>query len=171
VNIYGRINRIRPWESGINYYALVRYLDQETTQWRMQSRYAPWLYKQVPISIDARTQPADAVLAITREEDCLERLASYPELASIEPRNVTVIDAAMPIMPYQLCQALIADYGTNWPVIRFRYLFLDRGVRDGLDRRTFKDHDFWYGAEMTRMLAEYESQGGVIIYGDSSSDS
>jgi len=188
VNIYGRINRIRPWESGINYHALVQYLDKQTG-WQVipaGESIDEADSVQKPLAMLATyPYPMTEVLVLTTDQGYLERLAEYAEFAAIDPDRIEVWDAGLPFSVTNLYAAAVGPDNTIELFRKFRgdsandhieipnrlkpripRLFIDSGVRDGLDRRTFKDHDFWYGKEMTQLLAEYEELGGVVIDAD-----
>jgi len=183
VDIYGRINRIRPWESGINYYALAQYLDKQSGWLDLTAADGQWPAEPPQVSIPIYAHPFTQVFVITREDDYLDRLPDYPELAGIDAQNVAAIDAGLPFAVNDLRSLLIHNWGelvldsegnrlgggangARDPDLGIPFLFFDHNVRAAMDRRTMKDHDFWYGPEMMELLTEYEALGGVVIDAD-----
>lgn len=153
VPIYGRINRIRPWESGVNYYALAQYLtqrDQLASAYPLQAREAP----------PAATAPEGTqLLVLTRDGAYRDLVYSDYRLAALREQTC-VWDIGWPIEVADLHNALFDARGE----IRSPYLYLDRDVKLS-DRRTFKTDEFWQGAEMLRLLARYRDKGGVVLEG------
>ncbi|MBN2082214.1 hypothetical protein JW859_08400 [bacterium] len=183
VEIYGRINRIRPWESGINYYALAQYLEKQSGWLDLTAAAGQWPAEPPQVNIPIYAHPFTEVFVITREDDYLDRLPDYPELAGIDHQNVAAIDAGLPFAVADLRSLLIHNWGemvldsagnrlggstggTRDPDLGIPFLFFDHNVRAAMDRRTMKDQDFWFGPEMTELLAEYEALGGVVIDAD-----
>jgi len=206
VDIYGRTNRIRPWESGINYLMLAAYLAEQgllaaESQGRAEqlsklAQASPLANPQVPLSgkewhragDNARLAhvhdypsppPYTQLLVLTVDNHYCELIGQDERLKHVQESAVAVWDAGLPFSHKQLRDALIGypdlGYSPSFdpyprePGIdcRIPFLYIDREVRGGLDRRTFKDEDFWQGAEMSQLLADYEAAGGTVIDEDS----
>lgn len=174
VNIYGRINRIRPWESGVNYFSLADYCLYQCLYHEHQAYFSGKISGGYLQSFNARLWvPRDTqLLVITKSEDWLKRAQLDSRLATLDEVQVTAWDAGLPFSVANL-EALFThqDFSDSWNYgartgIAIPYLFFDTGVRGGLDRRTFKDEEFWFGEEMTQLLADYEAAGGTVIDAD-----
>ncbi|MCB1221372.1 MAG: hypothetical protein H7A35_07835 [Planctomycetales bacterium] len=159
VDIYGRTNRIRPWESGVNYQAIVRMME-DGIDYIAEEKVREW---------DRSTEPPVAtashdtqILALTRDNHFRELYPLDSRMAWVEQQHITAWDIALPFSPDELARALMFEEGDidyNIP-----FLFIDRDVRTGLDRRTMKDEHFW--AEMDKVIAEYEAAGGIVVTED-----
>lgn len=237
VDIYGRTNRIRPWESGVNYLMLAAWLSEqgqlaegaevesqqralslltdgylrdrrywdEIERWSDHPRYSPsWFgfYNESDVFFAlAMPQAYTQLFVLTVDNHYKELIALDDRFRDTEESQITAWDAGLPFGHTALRQALLtvgivpvfsldsditssgtrhdetADAETGGhggsPLqeaaesLRIPYLCFDRGVRGGLDRRTFKDEEFWYGEEMTQLLADYEAAGGTVIDEDS----
>ena len=163
VDIYGRTNRIRPWESGVNYQALVNAIEQRgdslTDPLQQEFRSFDYAYFKETEPPVATASHDTELLVITRDNHFRELLQKDHRLAGIDPANITAWDIGLPFSPDELYRALMFEEGDidyNIP-----YLFIDRDVRTGLDRRTMKDERFWM--EIDKVLVDYEAAGGIIV--------
>ncbi|MCH7472533.1 hypothetical protein IIA79_06230, partial [bacterium] len=198
VDIYGRTNRIRPWESGINYFALAQYLGN-----RESWGYFDYFTQPRPRRAAAVAPEGARLLVLTRDNHYREVTGLDERLRALGQSEITAWDIGLPISHQDLRQALLDGSAalrggvhgggpdlvgraavpaiiesrtgpsappTGQPAppkLRIPYFYLDRGVRGGLDRRTFKDREFWEGGEMTQLLADYKAAGGQVIDEDS----
>jgi hypothetical protein len=159
VDIYGRTNRIRPWESGVNYEAIVSTLQMRTVRRMSPQPEAPELPPEPPV---ATASHDTELLAITRDKHFREVIGQDFRLAKVDSANITAWDIGLPFSPDELYRALMFEEGDIDYHIPF--LFFDRDVRGGLDRRTMKDERFW--AEIDKVLADYEAAGGIVLTED-----
>ncbi|MCB1215977.1 hypothetical protein KDL44_01190 [bacterium] len=169
VDIYGRTNRIRPWESGVNYQAIVNAYEVHG------ERLYKDMWKDIIIMWDdpdddvvtyeppvATAPRSTQILALTRDNHFRELYPLDRRMAYVQPGQVTIWDIALPFSPDQLHHALMFEEGDVDYHIPF--LFIDRDVRTGLDRRTMKDERFWQ--QIDEVLDEYVAAGGTVVTGD-----
>lgn len=184
VNVYGRVNLIRPWESGINYVMLAMWLAGHYTGpgsgdlqrdifgllTSTQRVEAPTPAE--PLAPETETtqavQPADGMpelpdvtklLVLTRDNAYKEKLKLDVRLKMLTVDEIAAWDIGLPFMPEDLRNALVgADQ--DQPKLRVPYLYLDRDVKLS-DRRTFKTAEFW--RELEPVLADYKAAGGQVV--------
>ena len=189
VNVYGRFNRIRPWESGINYAMLAACFQHYQQPQPAYSKY-PWklVYvsqivsknlavltgtpEQYDLEVRGRsgpdrskfpgTNPCD-LLVITRDNHYREMLKIDERFASIPDDRIKVWDAGMPFTIHDLQDALYRPSSDEFHlVLDVPSIYLDRDVKL-CDRRTFKTAAFWDSPEMKQLFADYAAAGGQVI--------
>ncbi|MCC7478068.1 hypothetical protein IT575_06365 [bacterium] len=155
VTIYGRINRIRPWESGVNYFAISRYLKH-----RPDPDGRPDGASDISSGRQFDCPRSTELLVLTRDNHYKDVIASDYRLATVAPENITAWDIGLPITVDDLRHALLWEEGDVDYLVPFFYL--DRDVKLS-DRRTFKTAAFWESPEMLQLMADYKAAGGVVL--------
>ena len=170
VEIYDRVNRIRPWESGVNYHAIVEALEPGRPWLNFDPGQQQWEPEPREYGGRAAPFPFTEVLALTVSDGCRDRLREDIRFQDTDPERIRLWDAGLPFSVADLRTTLLGenivlmDKQQN-PAdgLLIPYLYFDNDVRGGLDRRTFKDGEFWNGEEMAQLLADYEATGGTVL--------
>lgn len=151
VPIYGRVNRVRPWESGVNYFALARYLELRS---QLASAYP---IAETPPPSAATAPKGTELLVLTRDGAYRDLVKGDYRLAPLREQTCAW-DIGWPIEISDLKTALLDERGE----LRIPFVYLDRDVKLS-DRRTFKTDAFWNGEEMQALLELYRDRGGVVL--------
>jgi hypothetical protein len=186
-SIYGRVNRIRPWESGINYAMLAVYLadrgqlrltpgspkvvqrtlrslsgrpdDYNSYQPRRQRKQLTWNELQT-LQVPLTAQ----ALVLTRDGRYKDVFRLDSRLCKLAPEQIAVWDIGLPVTPQNLRRSLMKTeqlaLHKGRRTVLTPYLYLDRGVKLS-DRRTFKTSAFWDALEP--VLKKYQAAGGTVL--------
>jgi len=133
VNVYGRVNRIRPWESGINYTMLTAYLADRaavtsSTYPDLRALLSKLALDDQPLhslfgvppspgELSALTfpKPPDGTqaLVLTRDNHYQDVIEQDRRLDALGPEQVCAWDIGLPLMPDDLRAALLSGSGES----------------------------------------------------------